>query len=191
MEINLKIIQIIIKVIFLGIIPFFLVYFRFRKKISTGFAVGAFLASFIVSLIGVASVYTDPFDSFYDSINSNSYEEAKKNYRIIVQYGPDKLSKIDEDKVIYKKHYKRMRKELVTEYENIADRYLHKNDIKEIKDCGKLFDYEKILNNLRHALRLSNYALSLGGKNEELKNIIAKRINEGEKKFSSLRDRCE
>ena len=103
----------IVKIVFVLIIPAFVIYMRVKKKIGTSFALGAIMMSFIVALIGVASIYEDPADIFINEINSGNYEESKKLFKIIVQGGPEKIAEVNEEKIIYKEQFSRIKEELV------------------------------------------------------------------------------
>jgi len=180
----------IIKIIFIVIVPSFVIYKRVKKKITTSFALGAIMMSFIVALIGVASIYEDPSDIFINEINSGNYEESKRLFKIIVQGGPEKIAEVDEEKIIYKEHLSRIKRELIEEYEEIAERYYRTISVIESDDCGDLVAQDKNLKNLKHALTLLNYSASIGGGDPVLYDKLLIKIENGEKIIKKMKDRC-
>lgn len=191
MDIWLNFIQIIIKVMFMAIVPAFIIYMRIKKKVSTGFALGAIIMSFIVSLIGVASVYEDPADIFLKEINSGNYEESKRLYKIIIQGGPEKLAEVDENKIIYREHMGRIKQDLIAEYEEIAKRIYESVSLKEVAGCSELVEQNKKLKDLKHASKLMGYADSIGGGNPVLSEKLAMKIEDGELIISHIEDKCK
>ncbi len=180
----------IVKIIFIVVVPTFVVYMRVKKKIATSFALGAIMVSFIVALIGVASIYEDPKNIFINEINSGNYEESKRLYKIIVQGGPEKIAEVNEEKIIYKEHLKRIRQELVEEYEEIAERYYRTITVVESEDCGDFIAQEKNLKNLKHAIKLLNYSASIGGGNPVLYDRLIMKIENGERIIKRMEERC-
>lgn len=191
MDIELDIIKIIIKIFFVGIVPAFIVYKRIKKKISTGFALGSIITSFIIALVGVASIYEDPENLFFKEINSGNYEESKRLYKIIVQGGPDKIAEVDETKIIYKEHLVRIKKELILEYEEIAKRIDESVFLNEGAECFEFVEQNKKLKDLKHALKLLKYSTSIGGENSVLFEKIAVKVEDGETIISDIEARCK
>ena len=180
----------IIKIIFIVIVPSFVVYMRVKKKIGTSFALGAIMVSFIVALIGVSSVYEDPSDIFIKEINSGNYDESKRLYKIIVQGGPGKIAEVNEEKIIYKEHLSRIKEELIKEYEEIAERYYRTITVVESDDCGDFIAQEKNLKDLKHALILLNYSASIGGGDPVLYDRLVLKIENGEKIIKKMKEKC-
>jgi len=180
----------IIKIIFIVVVPTFVVYMRVKKKIATSFALGAIMVSFIVALIGVASIYEEPSDIFINEINSGNYEESKRLYKIIVQGGPEKIAEVNEEKIIYKEHLNRIKVELIKEYEEISERYYRTITVVESDDCGDFVARQKSLSDLKHALNLLNYSASIGGGNPVLYDKLILKIENGEKIIKRMKDRC-
>ena len=191
MDMQLDVIKIIIKVFFVGLVPFFIVYKRIKKKISTGFALGAIITSFIIALIGVASIYEDPENLFLKEINAGNYEESKRLYKIIIQGGPDKIAEVDERKIIYKEHLARIKKELILEYEEIAKRIYDSVFLNEDAECFELVEQNKKLKDLKHAFKLAGYSASIGGENSVLSEKIEMKVEDGEMIISNLEVRCK
>lgn len=180
----------IVKIVFVLIIPAFVIYMRVKKKIGTSFALGAIMMSFIVALIGVASIYEDPADIFINEINSGNYEESKKLFKIIVQGGPEKIAEVNEEKIIYKEQFSRIKEELVKEYEEIAERYYRTITVVESDDCGDFIAQQKNLSDLKHALNLLNYSVSIGGINPVLYDKLVLKIENGEQIIKKMKERC-
>ncbi len=183
--------KILIKVVFIVIVPVFIVYFRVKKKISTGFAFGAIIMSLVVSLMGVASVYEDPADIFIREMNAGNYEESKRLYKIIIQGGPEKIEEVDENKIIYRENFSRIKSELISEYEKIAERIYNTVSVDEVEDCADIVKQEKNLSDLKHALNLVNYSKSIGGSNETLHENLTSRIENGEKTITDNKEKCQ
>ncbi len=190
MDMRLDVIKIIIKVFFVGLVPAFIVYKRIKKKISTGFAVGAIITSFIIALVGVASIYEDPENIFLKEINAGNYEEAKRFYKIIIQGGPDKIAEVDETKIIYKEHLARIKKELILEYEEIAKKIYESVFLNEDAECFELVEQNKKLKDLKHASKLLKYSTSIGGENSVLFEKISMKIENGETIISNIEAKC-
>lgn len=183
--------KILIKVVFIVIVPVFIVYFRVKKKIGTGFAFGAIIMSLIISLIGVASIYEDPADIFIKEMNSGNYEESKRLYKIIIQGGPEKIEEVDENKIIYRENFSRIKSELISEYEKIAERIYKTVSVDQAEDCADIVKQEKNLGDLKHALNLVNYSMSIGGSNQRLFESLTLRVEIGEKTIADNKEKCQ
>jgi len=186
--------QLIIKVLFLIIIPAFVIYLKLKKKISTGFTVGVILTSFVTSLIVSATVlqltYDDPVENFETLINLKKTEEARKALKVIVQYGPERVSMINEDKIIYRDTYEALKKDLISEYEVIAARYMREYAVARTEECSELNSLKKRLAKLKHARVLYGFSESLGSRNTPLKNRLDSEIGRGENILSILESQC-
>jgi hypothetical protein len=183
--------QILIKVVFIVLVPALIIYFRVKKKISTGFAFGAIIMSLVVSLMGVASIYEDPADLFIKEINAGNYEESKRQYKIIIQGGPEKIAEVDENKIIYRENFSRIKNELIAEYEEIAERIYKTESVEKVEDCADRVTQEKSLSSLKHALNLLNYSRSIGGTNTLLYEKITTAIEKGEKTVEENKGKCQ
>lgn len=182
--------KMMIKVVFIVLVPALIIYYRIKKRVNTGFAIGAILMSFIISLIGVASIYEDPADIFIKEINAGNYEESKRLYKIVIQGGPEKLAAIDENKIIYRENFAKIKSELITEYENIAARINNTVSVARVDDCSELVKQEKNLSDLKHALNLVNYSMSIGGTNTELHEKLKANIENGQKIIAGMEEEC-
>lgn len=191
MENWLNFIKIIIKVIFIAIVPAFIIYKRVKQKVSTGFALGAILMSFIIAILGVSSVYEDPADTFLNEINAGNYEESKRLYKIIIQGGPETLAEVDENKIIYREHLARIKKELIAEYGEIAERIYGTVSLDENSGCADLVEENKKLGNLKNSQKLLEFSSSIGGGNPVLSEKLAEKIEKSELIISNIEDKCK
>ncbi|MCL2025728.1 MAG: hypothetical protein FWG92_02855 [Leptospirales bacterium] len=161
----------LLEAVFYIVIPIIAIFFRIKKKITTGFAVGIAFSSFALGLISVATaVKNDPVSAFMQEVNLKNYEEAKRNYKIVVQYGDAYLNKINEADIIDLSFFQKIREETASEYIKIAKDYYEscspEND--SIKD--------EDLHKLKHALKLLSMAESIGRPHQELKEKIEKKL---------------
>lgn len=179
-----------LKVIFYFILPGIVIYFRIRKKINTGFAVGVLLLSFVIGVLTSASFQKDPVDLFINQINNNA-SEAKGSLKILIQYGPEYIEKIDENKIIYKDEFKKLKAELIKEYSSIAQDFYNKYTVKESTDCSEYLTQKNYYGYLLHAMKLINYSESIGGRHEELKNRLSKKIDNSKLIMDSLEEKCD
>ena len=191
MENRYEFLHMIIKLVFIVLVQSFIIFFRIKKKVSTGFALGAIFMSFVISIISVASLYEDPADIFIREINAGNYEESKRLYKIIIQGGPDKLAEVNENKIIYKDNLSRIKRELISEYEEIAERIYKSVSVDEVDDCADMVLQEKNLKKLKHALNLVNYSMSIGSSNQMLHSNLTSRIDNGEKTFADIKKKCQ
>ncbi|HOO70405.1 MAG TPA: hypothetical protein PK926_01500 [Spirochaetota bacterium] len=179
-----------VKILFILVIPGIALFFRFKKKIKTGFAVGIMLTSFVLGIIASASIQKNPLEEFYYSINNN-FDEAKSDYKIIVQYGPEMLEKIDESRIIYKDKYELLKKELIGEYSEIAQRYANLYTVSDTGNCKDLLTQKYNFQNLENALQLVEYSESIGGKHSELKTSLENKIRKYEPIIAGFEEKCE
>lgn len=187
----LDFVKIVIKVFFVGIVPAFIIYKRIKKKVSTGFALGAIIMSFVIALVGVASVYEDPADVFLKEINAGNYEESKRLYKIIIQGGPEMLAEVDENKIIYREHLAKIKKELIPEYEDIAERIYESVYLNKDAGCSELVEQSKKLKDLKHAAKLVGYSISIGGESTDLSEKIKLKVENGEFIISEIEAKCK
>ncbi len=184
-------IQIAIRIVFIMIIPVIVIFFRIRKKIRTGFAIGLIMTSFILGIIVSSTVRLDPYDTFEKHINSGNREEARKALKVIIQYGPEYVEKIDEGSIIHRDLYRNLKSDIIREYTGIAGRYNRKYSVPETTSCEDLDRVEENMEKLNHALRLMGYSESIGGSRRELKKELQKKVAAGEPVYQQLSEKCE
>jgi len=183
--------KIFIRALFFAVIPAVIIYFRYKKKTSTGFSAGMIITSFLIGIIAYSSVQEDPVEKFIYLLNSNKAIEAKKEYKKIIQSGPKELAKIDERDIIYKDLYKKIRTELVLEYNGIAQRYFDTYQADTDVNCKDIAGLDKRLGSLKHAVKLIEFSESIGRNNNPLKSKLNKKIKSADKKFISLKEECK
>jgi len=187
----LKILQIVLKFLFWGAIPLAVIYYRYKKTISTGFAVGIIISTFLLGLMSVATVKQDPIKVFMNRVNSKNYEESKKAYKIIIQYGPEYLEKIDESQILDLVFYEKIKKDIQDEYFTIASRYLNQFSVASNADCKELVTQQGYLHNLKHAVTLLNYSKNIGKAHDDLEKKLQVKIQDGEKVMAEMEERCD
>ncbi len=191
MEQWLETIQTGIRLFFILVIPIVVIFFRIKNKIKTGFAIGLIVTSFMLGIIVSSSVRVDPYDTFERHINSGNREEARKALKVIIQYGPEHVEKIDEGDIIYRDLYRELKADITREYVGIARRYNSRYAVTAADSCDELEEAEKNLAGLKHAVRLLEYSESIGGSHEDLKNELQGKIDAGEPVFRRLSETCE
>jgi len=159
----------LLEAIFYLLIPLIAILFRYKKKITTGFAIGLALSSFVLGLISVATVVrNDPITAFMKEVNLKNYDEAKRSYKIVIQHGADYLKKINEADIVDLSFFEKIKEDTAAEYIKIAkDNY---------ESCSSDSDRETGLNKLKHALKLLSMSESIGRPDNELKEKIEKKI---------------
>ena len=184
-------IKLLTQAVFYIVIPLAALFFRFKKKISTGFAAGIILSSFMLGLLTVATVVrVDQVDAFMREVNYKNYEEAKRSYKILIQSGPQYLEKIKYDEIIDQAFFERIKKDIASEYEDVARRYYSEYSLAPDADCSAVSSEEEKLNNLKHAYKLLDLSNSIGIRHEDLEKKLADKITESESIHSRLKDRC-
>ena len=180
----------IVKLIFWVVIPGIIIYFRAKKKFKTGFAIGFVLTSLLLGLLVSASMQVSPFDAFINNMNSNNYEQAEKDLRVILQGNPNDIRLIDETKIINRVKYKRMKKKLYDEYIEIAETNLAEIPVKEYGDCKKIVKARKNNAAMDHALRMLHMAEAIGPEKKELEKEIIKKRDSLDKVLDVMNERC-
>ena len=193
MENVMSMVQTGLKAVFWFLIPGAVVYFRYKKKITTGFAAGLIVTSFFLGLFASATVQearTDPVDEFIAEMNDNT-GEAKKALKILVQYGPEYLEKVDETKIIYIDRFKQIKQELIVEYEEIAREYYATYSVDGEVDCGKYITQKNNFGYLLHAMKLIEYSESLGGKHDVFKKNLKEKIDRLRPVIDQYEEQCD
>ncbi len=180
----------VVKLIFWVLIPAIIIYYRTQKKFKTGFAIGFVLTSLLLGVLVSASMQTSPFDAFMKHMNSNNYEEAEKDLRIILQRNPDDIQLIDESEIINRVKYERIKKKLYREYVDIAENNLEEVPLEYDENCRNIERVEKNHFALQHALRLAGMAEVLGPEKKDLKKKIIKKRNRVKKVLERMDDKC-
>ena len=185
------ILRVVLKILFWGLLPAVIIYYRYKKKLTTGFAIGSILTCLIFGLVSSATVEEDPVDNFMYAVNMKEYDAAKKAYKIIIQSGPDELKKIPVKDIIDAAFFKKLKSDVITEYREIASRYIKTVEVKRVKKCDNVIAERKELHKLRHGLLLLDYAGSIGTDHDELKKQLTEKIAAAEKVMAENEKLCE
>ncbi len=177
----MEILRIALKVLFWGVLPIAIIYARYKQKLATSFAIGSILTCLIFGLLSVATVEEDPVIKFMTSINEKDYNNSNKNFKILVQYGPEYLEKIDTNEIIDLEFFEKVKKDIIREYQEIASRYNETEPVVKITECKNLVREERKLHKLKHAKMLLTYAGYLNYKNKKLNASLDEKIGISEK----------
>ena len=188
----------IIKIFFWGILPGIVVFFRFKKKINNRFTLGLVIFSFFISFLILSTWQTvkiDPVQNFKKALAQDNFEEAKRAYQTVVQLGPESISKVDKyfsmELSNFGDQYRRVKKACLEDYLRIAKDFFVKYKVQDTKNCLDLIDEENNLGYLKHALKLTDYAFSLGENPVDLKKDLDKKILKGTEIIKQLKEKCD
>ena len=187
----MEILRIALKVLFWGILPAVIFYYRYKQRLTTGFAIGSVLTCLIFGLVSVATVKEDPIENFMTAVNLKKYEEAKKGYKVLIQGGPELLKKVNEKDIIDGLFFDKIKKDIVAEYYEIAERYSRTVTVNKIESCDKKLTEEYNMHKLNHALLLLDYARSIGTDYKDLKNILKEKVAVSEKVIAENTKLCD
>ncbi len=160
--------------LFVVIIPAMIIYFRIRKKVKSGFAVGMIVTSVLLSLF----TFYEPdntISDFYKQINSQSFSDAKLSLKKIVQKGQKYFLLVDKSKIDNPKVFKKMKNDIAIEYNSILKKIFNRLPGEKVK-CIKKTEVNLDLFNLN---RVYTYYYTLTDKNyysEVKKNNIVKKV---------------
>jgi hypothetical protein len=180
----------IIMVIFYLIIPAIMIYFRLRKRIATGFALGVVFLSFILGIITVSSFEPDPLQTFYSEINHKHFQKARAVYKVLIQYGPEQLKQVKRERIVYLDEFDAMVQGIYEEYISLVKKISGEISINCDIPCRKKSEIEKSIAKLKHALTLLEYAQSIGEDKPELRKLLDEKIERGGKRLEELSRRC-
>lgn len=179
-----------IKIIFWVIIPAVIIFFRTQKKFKTGFTIGFVLTSLLLGVLLSASLTPSPFNSFIRNMNNNNFEEAERNFRVILQKDPDDVRLIDKSKIINQVKYERLKKKLYGEYVEIAEDNISGTPVRETENCRDIIKVEKDHFAMVHSLRVVDMAEAIGPDKPELRKRLAARRDKIAEKLESLDAKC-
>ena len=190
MELFDTILKILLKILFFAGLPCLVIYFRYKQKITTGFAVGMVLTSFLLGLISVSSFTPDLHKQLAAEINAKELDKAEHTLRLIVQGGPEEIEKIDDKGFIHPDVYRRLRLKLVNDYLGIAEKHESECSLHQDVSCSELTEQKSKLAKLKHALKLIGFAESIGGTDLNLKKNLSAKVADGEKVLKKLKTKC-
>ncbi|MDR3237158.1 MAG: hypothetical protein LBT84_01510 [Spirochaetia bacterium] len=165
----------LLQAVFYLLIPITAIFFRYKKKITTGFALGVSFSSFALGLLSVATVVrADPLAEFMREINHKNmnYEEAKRKYKIIVQGGPNHLEKIKTEDIIDPSVFQKIKEDTASDYKKTAGDIYKSCALKDVTEDQLRENTAK----LKHALKLLEMSESIGIPQNELKNKIEEKL---------------
>jgi len=187
----MEITRIIIKAVFFAIVPGVVIYYRIKKKVKTGFAIGLVFTSLFFGMMAATSVKEDPTSKFIELVNLKKYDEARKAYKVLVQWGPEYLEKINENEIVDIELFNRLKKDVISEYQGIAEKYLQKYTVSENSECSKFQTEMNNLGSLKHARNLVLYSESIGGTHDTLSKELQEKIDNGTKIINLMEERCK
>ncbi|HDP80215.1 MAG TPA: hypothetical protein ENN21_05165 [Spirochaetes bacterium] len=164
--------EILSKILFYGVIPGVIVYFRVKKKYGTAFAIGMAATSLLMGLIVSRTFMPTPAERLVELINDNRYEEAKEQLRYIAQKDPGEVKKIDAGRVLNPVMFERIKRELSSYYLSVAGGIAEKAEIKKEYSRGDEAALKKTTASLEHALRLIDMAENLGAEDPAARRRI-------------------
>jgi hypothetical protein len=172
------------------LLPLTGVYFRLKKRISTGFAIGLVLTSFFLGYITANTFEERNEETLLRLINEEKLVEAEEVLRWIVQKNPQGIKNIDISKIDNPLLFKEMKEKLGNHYIDIVRGMMDSYQISESPLCSKIDEYRNIVTKLEHALRLLDMAGSLGRDSKELRGSLKERMGEGRRIISRLEVDC-
>lgn len=179
-----------LKAVFYVIIPGLLVFARIKGKLSTGFMLGAMITSILLGLIVVGSAHRDPVDTFMEQVNARQFDDARKSYKILVQFGESHLDKVNEEKIIYKEEFNAMKNSIYTEYIQIAEKNNEKVTVDSDAGCSSLPGLQKNMADLHHALKMLDYAALIGDDRIDMRKSVKEKLQSSTRLVEKLKKRC-
>ena len=187
----MEILRIVLKVVFWGILPAVIFYYRYKKKFTTGFSIGAVVTCLIFGALSIATVKEDPVKKFMTVVNAKNYEESKNSYKVLIQYGPEYLKKIQGNEIIDIEFHEKLKKDIISEYHDIADRYNRTVTVKKINTCDKYVEEMENFHKLKHAIVLLKYAGYIGGAFSDLEKSLQEKISAAEQVVVENKKLCD
>ena len=173
----------IIKCIFFIAIPIGLISAIIKKKIKTRSAIGLIGCSCFIGIMAMAAVVkVDPVDEFMHNVNLKNYEETKRSFKILVQFGPAYLQKIDYNEIIDPVFFQGIKNDTASEYRQIVEKY-YKNYTfakNNVSSDISVEDLKDKLSKLKHALTLIELSEFIDAPMNDLKLEIQERVVFGE-----------
>jgi hypothetical protein len=177
-------------VFFWILLPLTSVYFRLKKRIGTGFAIGLVLTSFFLGYIIANTFQERNEERLVRLINEEKLIEAEEVLRWIVQKNPQDIKTIDITKIDNPLLFKKIKEKLGSQYIDIVREMTDTYQIPETPLCSKIDENRNIVKRLEHALRLLHMAEDLGKDSKELRGSLIERIGEGRRIISRLEVDC-
>lgn len=172
------------------LLPLASIYFRLKKRISTGFAIGLVLTSFFLGYITANTFEERNEERLVRLINEKKLAEAEDVLRWIVQKNPQDINNIDSAGIQDPLLFKEMKDKLGTRYIAIVTEIMDSHQISESSRCDDIDENRNVMAKLEHARRLLAMAESLGKDRKDREGILRERIEEGKKIITRLEADC-
>jgi len=182
--------EILSKILFYGVVPGIIVYFRVKKKYGTAFAIGMAATSLLLGLIVSRTFLPTPAERLVELINDNRYEEAKEQLRYIVQKDPGEVKKIDARRVLNPVMFERIKRELSSYYLSVAGGIAERAEIKKEYSCDDEAALKNTAASLEHALRLVDMADNLGGEDPGVRKRVSSSLERLKTEKAKLERGC-
>ncbi len=179
--------------IFFIVIPVISLIYRFRKKISTGFALSGIITSFLLGLLVGGTFLQDPWEELVVYLNRNDLHNARIELKRILQDNPEYLHNITDKQLKDPEVFKEIKRDVEREYLDIAQKYINDNNNFTIQgniNCNELPEYETELGKIKNSMRLLNMAEIIGGDQSASKEKLSAVINLREKIISRSKKKC-
>ncbi|MCU0844232.1 MAG: hypothetical protein MUC76_04825 [Spirochaetes bacterium] len=179
------------QVVFYVVIPAVILYYRFRKKYKTMFAIGMALTSVFVGFLVSQSFRESYQDGFVRLMNEDRFEEARVELQKMLQRDPAELNDINLHKMINPVMYERMKKDLTRYYAAEAEKVAQSIDMPALQDCQVLHRRRVQLHNMNHSIRLCDMAEALGAPPPAWRQNMLARIESEKELLSRLEAKCK
>ncbi|HSV97870.1 MAG TPA: hypothetical protein VLM75_13190 [Spirochaetota bacterium] len=178
------------QVVFYVVIPGIILYYRFRKKFRTLFAIGMALTSILLGFLVSQSFRESYQDAFVRLMNEDRFEEARVELKKMLQRDPAELNDINLHRMINPVMYERMKKELASYYAAEAEKIARSIDMPAALECRILHQRRVQLHNMNHAMRLCGFAETLGAPSPRWRDVMSRRIESEKELLSHLEEKC-
>ena len=178
-------------IVFWIILPLACIYFRLKKNIGTGFAIGMVLTSFLLGFITANTFEERNEDRFVILLNERKMNEAEKVLVWILQKDPDGINRIDKTRIIDPASYRGMKDKLEMRYMGVVTELMKKHRLPDTHDCNRIDEYTKSITKLEHATRILYMAENLGKDRHNLRDQLKERVKKGKAIVSKLEEKCK
>lgn len=172
------------------LLPLASIYFRLKKRISTGFAIGLVLTSFFLGYITANTFQERNEERLVRLLNEKKLTEAENVLMWIVQKNPQDINRIDSAGIHDPHLFREMKNKLGTRYIAIATEIMNTHRISKSSRCDDIDEHRNVMAKLEHARRLLAMAGSLGKGRKDLEDILRERIGEGKRTITRLEADC-
>lgn len=178
-------------IIFWILLPATVIYYRYRKRIKTGFAIGVIITSVAIGFLGAHSFEEPVEKQFIRLMNEKKYKEAEKVFAWIVQRNHEDVKNINSDLIGDPDKFDKMKRNLEKKYIDIADEIISEGKIRNIKTCDELIIGRRKINRLHHGLRMIQMAESLGFLRNNMRNQLQQNIEQSKIVVEASKDICK